>query len=299
MTPYAKCAHRFAATACLLTAFQGSANAQNPLPQPPLRSRTVLLIGGETRAVSLGRLEAGRRYDLRAEMVGQSDSAAGKVTVEGFATGSLPAVLDRDGFALDDGLTPESRDRFRVDLSGAGEIDSLYRVRITWRAEPEERMARVDYVPSPNQNRRQRGTITAIVVHATESATTESAVNWFLTPKSQVSAHYVVGRTGQIVQMVDDTQRAWHAGVSELDGATGVNEFSVGIEIVNLNNGKDPYTDAQYESVAAIIRHIREQYEVPDSRIVSHESVARPKGRKDDPMGFDFPRLLRLSRIEQ
>jgi len=100
---------------------------------------------------------------------------------------------------------------------------------------------------------------------------------------------------GKIGQMVEDTARAWHAGVSELEGVKGVNDFSVGIEIVNFNDGKDPFTDAQYEAVAAIIRHLREQYDIPDSRIVSHEHVARPVGRKSDPKGFDFMRLLRLS----
>jgi N-acetyl-anhydromuramyl-L-alanine amidase AmpD len=121
-------------------------------------------------------------------------------------------------------------------------------------------------------------------------------VRWFLVPESQVSAHFTVGKDGKIVQMVEDTARAWHAGVSELDGVRGVNDFSVGIEIVNLNDGRDPYTDAQYEAVANIIRHLREQYYLPDSRIVSHEHVARPPGRKSDPKGFDFQRLFRMLR---
>jgi N-acetylmuramoyl-L-alanine amidase/AmpD protein len=79
-----------------------------------------------------------------------------------------------------------------------------------------------------------------------------------------------------------------------LEGQESVNRFSVGIEIVNRNDGIDPFTDAQYEAVAAIIKHLRESYTIPDARIVSHEAIALPPGRKSDPVGFDFPRLFKL-----
>src|SRR5438105_5381611 len=165
-----------------------------------------------------------------------------------------------------------------------------------WRSMPIARMVGVQFIPALHQNLRPPGaTVNTVVVHATVSPTLESTVSWFLAPESQVSAHYTVGKDGKIAQMVEDSARAWHAGVSELEGVKGVNDFSVGIEIVNLNDGKDPYTDAQYEAVAAIIRHLREQYDIPDSRIVSHEFVARPPGRKSDPKGFDFKRLLKMA----
>ncbi len=95
---------------------------------------------------------------------------------------------------------------------------------------------------------------------------------------------------------VDGRERctAWHAGVSELDGRTGVNDFSVGIELVNLNDGKDPYPEAQYEAVKRILLDLRTRWEVPDERVVSHAAIARPVGRKSDPVGFDFEKLLKM-----
>lgn len=286
------------AAVCAAGTVASSAAAQGTLPTPPVHTRTLLLVGDRRSDVLLGRLEPGREYRLQVTLLGQSSPAEGAVEARlEDGTALVRDDLDRTVYRLAVPFSPESRRPLRLGIRGLGEIGSAYRVRVAWQSEPEARMASVDYIPSPNQGSRPPdATVSAIVVHATVTPTREATVNWFLTQKSQVSAHYVVGRDGHIVQMVDDTGRAWHAGVSELNGERNVNNFSVGIEIVNLNDGKDPFTDAQYEAVAAIIRHIREQYPVPDSRIVSHEFVARPKGRKNDPKGFDFPRLLRLSR---
>ncbi len=287
-------------TLCLLSGGVPTAAQTAPLPDPPIRAKNLLLIGGHESAIHIGRLEPGRSYRLRLNLLSQSSPCEeGRVAmeVESGVRVLLRASVDRlssEAFAR---FTPVSRENARLRIGGVGELSAAYQVRVEWRAEPESRMASVDYIPSPNQGLRPaNATVTAVVVHATVTPTTEATVDWFLTQRSQVSAHYVVGRDGRIVQMVDDTARAWHAGVSEMAGVKGVNDFSVGIEIVNLNDGKDPFTDAQYEAVAAIIRHIREQYDIPDSRIVSHEFVARPAGRKNDPKGFDFPRLLRLAR---
>ena len=153
------------------------------------------------------------------------------------------------------------------------------------------------FVSSPNVDERPEGAIiNCIVVHATLEPTTEGTIGIFLTPEKRVSAHFVVGRDGRVVQMAPVEKRAWHAGTSVLDGLGKVNDFSVGIEMVTLNDGKDSYPPEQVEAVAGIIRLIRSQYDVPDARIVSHAQVALPAGRKSDPAGFDFDKLRALAR---
>lgn len=148
------------------------------------------------------------------------------------------------------------------------------------------------YIPSPNRDERPFGTnINCIVIHATVEPTTEGTINIFLGMRRRVSAHFVVGKDGRVVQMVPIEKRAWHAGVSELDGVPAVNDYSVGIELVNLNDGIDPYPKEQMEAAAGIIRLVRSRYDVPDARIVSHSEIARPVGRKNDPVGFDFALL--------
>jgi N-acetylmuramoyl-L-alanine amidase len=149
-----------------------------------------------------------------------------------------------------------------------------------------------EMIPSPNYNDRPDGTVVScIVVHSTAQHSLEGTIKVFQDPLSKVSAHFVVGKDGTVVQMVPLTQRAWHAGVSEFDGVPGVNDYSIGIEISNLNNGKDPYTEAQYRAIAEIVRRCRLHYKIPNNRIVSHALIALPPGRKDDPLGFDFQKL--------
>lgn len=159
-------------------------------------------------------------------------------------------------------------------------------------------LAGVGFVQSPNWDvRSARGGIDTVVVHATVINTMEGTQRAFLDDKvRRVSAHYVVDRDGTIVQMVDERVAAWHAGVSELEGRTGVNDFSIGVELINLNDGVDPYPDAQVAALARIIKDLRTRWTIPDSRIVSHAQIARPEGRKSDPLGFDFVKLGRLLR---
>ena len=153
------------------------------------------------------------------------------------------------------------------------------------------------FVPSPNFDDRPSGaTVDCLVIHATVEPTTEGTMDIFLTPSRKVSAHFVVGRDGRVVQMVPVEKRAWHAGNSQFDGASAVNNFSVGIEMVNLNNGKDPYPVEQMEAVAGIVRLLRSRYGIPDKRIVSHAQIALPAGRKNDPVGFDFEKLKEMAR---
>ena len=156
------------------------------------------------------------------------------------------------------------------------------------------------YVPSPNCDDRPAGTdINCIVLHSTVEPTTEGTEQIFLNRTTKVSAHFVVGKDGRVIQMVPIEKRAWHAGKSLLEGQTDVNNFSVGIEMVNLNDGKDPYPREQVEAVAGLIRFIRSRYNVPDSRIISHAAVAQPVGRKSDPAGFDFDEVEKLAGAPQ
>ncbi len=105
----------------------------------------------------------------------------------------------------------------------------------------------------------------------------------------RVSAHALIRRTGQIVQYVPFSMRAWHAGVSEYRGRTACNDFSIGIEL----EGTDvvPYTDAQYESLTALIEALLAAYPTLSAdRVAGHCDIA--PGRKTDPgPAFDWQRL--------
>lgn len=102
----------------------------------------------------------------------------------------------------------------------------------------------------------------------------------------RVSAHCLIRRNGDIIQFVPFDCRAWHAGVSTFAGRDKCNDYSIGIEL----EGTDtlPYTQAQYDTLAALTRVLLDNYPRMDaSRITGHEFIA--PGRKTDPgLAFDW-----------
>ena len=69
------------------------------------------------------------------------------------------------------------------------------------------------------------------------------------------------------------------------DGRENVNDFSIGIELVNRNNGADPFPDQQIQSLRDLLRAITGRHAI--RHIVPHYVCAFPPGRKSDPVGFD------------
>lgn len=101
-----------------------------------------------------------------------------------------------------------------------------------------------------------------------------------------VSPHYVIDRKGDIFRLVQDNNIAYHAGVSKIpDGRTGVNDFSIGIEL--LNTEKDEFTKNQYNSVNYLIAILRRDYKI--KYILGHNQIA-PE-RKTDPWNMDWNKI--------
>jgi N-acetyl-anhydromuramoyl-L-alanine amidase len=108
----------------------------------------------------------------------------------------------------------------------------------------------------------------------------------------RVSAHAVIRRDGGITQYVPFGLRAWHAGQSQYQGRSGCNDFSIGIELEGTD--ATPYTEAQYESLALLVRALLAAYPTLSAdRIAGHSDIA--PGRKTDPgPAFDWQRWRRL-----
>ena len=85
-----------------------------------------------------------------------------------------------------------------------------------------------------------------IVIHYTAGANATSSANYLANDNTKASAHLVIGRDGQIYQLVDFETQAWHAGKSQMLGKIGQNAYSVGIELDNAGllheNNKRYYT---------------------------------------------------------
>jgi N-acetyl-anhydromuramyl-L-alanine amidase AmpD len=139
-------------------------------------------------------------------------------------------------------------------------------------------------MPSPNFNQRpDNAKISTIVLHHTAMAGDARAVaRFFANPKAGVSSHYVVDRSGELVQPVADNLRSWHAGKSQFNGVGNVNDFSIGIEICNLGDSLEPYSDAQYDGIIRLVAWLAQTYQIPLSNITRHRDIAIPSGRKID-----------------
>lgn len=150
--------------------------------------------------------------------------------------------------------------------------------------------------PSPNYNGR-RHPVSMLVLHYTGMENGTVAEARLADPEAAVSAHYVVREDGVIVQMVAETERAWHAGVASWRGLDDINSRSIGIEIVN--GGHDvpradgtlpPYPDVQIAAVISLCRAILARHDIPARNIVGHSDIA-PTRKRDPGEHFPWARL--------
>ncbi len=143
--------------------------------------------------------------------------------------------------------------------------------------------------PSPNHDARPANQpIDILVLHYTGMLTASGALDWLRNPASKVSAHYFVDEGGKIHRLVDETRRAWHAGVGAWRGHRDINERSIGIEIVNPGHelGYGDFPPQQISAVIALCGKILNQHPIPPRNVVGHSDIA--PGRKSDP-GERFP----------
>lgn len=132
------------------------------------------------------------------------------------------------------------------------------------------------------------GSIDILLLHYTGMASAEGALRWLCDPRSTVSSHYFIFEDGRIVCLVDEADRAHHAGVSCWGGETDINSRSIGIEIANPGHefGYTAFPEAQIDAVIALSLDILGRHPIPPARVLAHSDVAPL--RKQDP-GELFP----------
>jgi N-acetylmuramoyl-L-alanine amidase len=147
--------------------------------------------------------------------------------------------------------------------------------------------------PSPNFDERALP-VTMLVLHYTGMPDAAGAISRLTDPAAKVSAHYVVAEDGQVLALVDEGKRAWHAGRSRWRGITDVNSASVGIEIVNPGHewGYRPFPEEQMAALLPLVSDIVGRHGIALANVVGHSDVA--PARKIDPGElFDWERLAR------
>ncbi len=123
-----------------------------------------------------------------------------------------------------------------------------------------------------------------VVIHHTAQKSCEETLKTFTLTRTQVSSHYVICKDGTVHHMLNDLLRAHHAGVSKWGNANDLNSSSIGIEIDN--NGFEPFTEQQINSLMEVLGRLKRAYSIPTPNFIGHADVA--PGRKVDPNRY-FP----------
>lgn len=171
---------------------------------------------------------------------------------------------------------------------------------------------------SPNESGHfSNGLPDTIIIHYTAGGSAESSADWLCSPEAQASAHIVIGKEGEIFQLLPFNKIAWHAGRSHWKDRNGLNKYSIGIEIANAgplekrangyftsfgkaiepenvvlaahkNGGGEraweAYTEAQILAIEKICSLLKQAYQIKE--ILGHDDIA--PARKEDP-GPAFP----------
>ena len=137
-----------------------------------------------------------------------------------------------------------------------------------------------------------------LLLHYTGMRSAEGALKWLCCEESGVSCHYFIFEDGRIVQLLPESKRAHHAGVSFWAGETDINSHSIGIEIANVGHGVETgqplpeFPKPQMDAVAALSKEIVERHNIPAHRVLAHSDVA-PARKQDPGENFDWAFLAK------
>lgn len=96
-------------------------------------------------------------------------------------------------------------------------------------------LSKVNFYASPNKTKRGKEEDPLyIVLHHTGAGSFNNIVKWLCDPMAKASAHYVLGKNGEVAQLVNTRWQSWHAGRAKYGDKLRNNSHSIGIEICNI-----------------------------------------------------------------
>ena len=137
-----------------------------------------------------------------------------------------------------------------------------------------------------------------IVLHYTSSDVNRSLK---VLTQEPVSSHYLIAeQPATIYRLVDENQRAWHAGNSEWQGRTWLNSSSIGIEMVNRGYTLNAvgqkewhaWSEPQIDALVLLLKDIMQRHDLTASSVVGHSDIA-PQRKVDPGPLFPWHRLAK------
>ena len=102
----------------------------------------------------------------------------------------------------------------------------------------------------------------------------------------KVSSHFLITRSGGLIQFVSTKNKAWHAGLSSFLGREKCNDFSIGIELEG--DGDTPFEEIQYKVLSETVGKLNATY--ANLRFAGHSDIA-PERKTDPGISFDWKRF--------
>jgi AmpD protein len=110
----------------------------------------------------------------------------------------------------------------------------------------------------------------------------------------KVSSHFLITRSGELIQFVSTQNKAWHAGVSSFMGREKCNDFSIGIELEG--DGETTFEEEQYQALKKLIPILENQY--PNLQFAGHSDIA-PDRKTDPGIHFDWKKFQKETNVSQ
>ena len=136
--------------------------------------------------------------------------------------------------------------------------------------------------------KRSKKLIKFIIIHYTGMKREGRAIKKLSDSKSNVSSHYFIKSNGELLNLVPDLYKAWHAGESSWRKLKSLNEYSIGIEISNPghNHKYKKFSSKQIYSLIKLLRYLIKKYKIKKQNVLGHSDIS--PNRKKDP-GEKFP----------
>ncbi len=128
------------------------------------------------------------------------------------------------------------------------------------------------------------------MLHYTAMAGAADSLARLCDPAAEVSAHYLLAETGEVLPLVPEERRAWHAGAGRWGAVTDVNSRSIGIEL--QNRGDHPFAAPQMAALERLLDGLLSRWSIPPERVIGHSDLA-PARKADPGPRFDWRRLAR------
>ena len=145
-----------------------------------------------------------------------------------------------------------------------------------------------DYSPNFSKKIRKKNLVKFVIIHYTGMQSEIESLKRLKSVKHKVSCHYLINRQGLVTQMVPDNKIAWHAGKSKWRNFHNLNEFSIGIELVNKghNFGYEKFPTSQIYGLIQLCIYLKKKFKIKQQNFLGHSDIAPL--RKEDP-GENFP----------